>query len=165
VVTITLEELSGGRTRLTLGHDVDSAATRDAHVPGWRHQLARLADLAARDAQAGADAAVAAWFAGWNEPDGERRRTLLDAAVPGEVRFRDANGDVYGLDELASHVAAVQRFMSGLRLEARGTPRRVHDVALIDWAAVLPDGSAAMTGTNVVRFAPDGRIADVVGIA
>jgi uncharacterized protein YndB with AHSA1/START domain len=164
-VTITLDELPGGGTRLSLRHDVDSAATRDAHVPGWRHQLARFADLAAQDAQAGAGEVVAAWFASWNEPDAERRRQLLGAAVTGEVRFRDASGDVSGLDELIGHISMARQFMPGLRLEARGPLRRAHDTGLVDWAAVRPDGGAAMTGTNVVRFAPDGRIAEVVGIA
>jgi hypothetical protein len=58
-----------------------------------------------------------------------------------------------------------RRFMLGLRLEARALLRRAHDTALVDRAAVRPDGGAAMTGTNVVRFAPDGRIAEVVGIS
>jgi uncharacterized protein YggE len=51
---------SAGGTRLALRHDVDSAAVRDAHVPGWRYQLARFADIVARDAHVGADEAVAA---------------------------------------------------------------------------------------------------------
>lgn len=164
LVTITLEELAGGATRLVLRHDVDSAATRDAHVQGWRHQLARFADVVADEAFAGAGDAVAAWFASWNEPDAERRRHALAAAVSDEVRFRDAHGDVYGLDELVGHVTALHRFAPGLVLEARGKLRRAHDVGIIDWAAVLPDGKAAMTGTNVMRFAPDGRILDVVGV-
>ncbi|HZJ70471.1 MAG TPA: hypothetical protein VFF36_06020, partial [Planctomycetota bacterium] len=100
-----------------------------------------------------------------NEADAERRRALLDPAVTGDVRFRDAHGDVYGLDELVGHIAAVQRFMPGLALEARGAVRRSHEVALVDWAAVRGDGQTASTGSNVVRFAPDGRIAEVVGVA
>ena len=73
--------------------------------------------------------------------------------------------DVYGLDELVEHLALVHRFLPGLALEARGSLRRSHDVALVDWAAVRSDGGTAAAGTNVMRFAPDGRIADVVGIA
>lgn len=165
LVTITLDELPGGGTRLTLRHDVDSAAVRDMHAPGWRHQLARFADVVARDAGAEAGDAIAAWFAAWNEPDAERRRARLGAVVTGEVRFRDAHGDVYGVDELSSHITATQRFAPGWTLEARGPLRRAHDVVLVDWAAVRPGGEAAMTGTNVVRLAPDGRIADVVGVA
>lgn len=165
LVTITLEELPGGATRLLLKHDVADAATRDAHVPGWRHQLARFAEVVAEDAFAGAGDAVAAWFTSWNEPDADRRRRALGEVVTADVRFRDAHGDVYGVDELVSHVGATHRFMPGLTLEARGKLRRAHDVALVDWVAVSPDGTAAMQGTNVVHFAADGRIREVIGVA
>src|SRR5262247_448112 len=44
LVTITLADMRGA-TRLELRHDVDTAETRDHHVQGWRHQLARFADV------------------------------------------------------------------------------------------------------------------------
>lgn len=165
LVTITLAALDGGATRLELRHDVDSAAVRDIHVQGWRHQLARFAFAVADDLHGGAGDAVAAWFTAWNEPDAERRRALLAPAVAPDVRFRDPNGDVYGLDELVNHVDAVHRFMPGLRLEPRGTLRRTHDVALAEWAAVRADGTEVLAGTNVVRLSLDGTIAEVVGIS
>jgi uncharacterized protein YndB with AHSA1/START domain len=165
LVTITLDELPGGATRLALRHAVGDAAIRDMHAPGWRHQLARFADLVTRDGFAGAGDAVAVWFTAWNEPDAERRRAVLAPAVTGDVRFRDAHGNAHGVDELVSHVSAVHRFMPGLALELRGALRQLHEVALVDWAAVRSDGGTAAIGTNVVRFAPDGRIAEVIGIA
>lgn len=165
LVTITLDELPGGGTRLALRHAVDSAEVRDMHLPGWRHQLARFADVVTHDAFAGAADAVAAWFDAWNEPDAGRRRERLAAAVVADVRFRDPYGFVVGLDEMVGHIGSVHRFMPGLALEARGALRRSQEVALIDWAAVRGDGQTASSGTNVVRFAPDGRIAEVVGVA
>jgi uncharacterized protein YndB with AHSA1/START domain len=163
LVTITLEELADG-TRVQLRHDVHDAAVRDEHVQGWRYQLAVFAKVVAEDALAGAGDAIASWFTAWNaEP--ERARALLAQVATPAVTFRDAFGCVAGLDELVIHVAAVQRFMPGLRLEARGKLRHAHDTALVDWAAVRADGTSAMTGTNVMRFASDGRIADVVGVA
>jgi hypothetical protein len=53
----------------------------------------------------------------------------------------------------------------GTAAEARGPLRRAHDVALVDWAAVRPGGEAAVTGTHVMRFAPDGRIAGAAVVA
>jgi len=88
LVTITLDELPGGATRLQLRHDVDTAATRDAHVPGWRHQLARFAEVVGEDAQAGAGDAVAAWFTSWNEADAD---LPIDNPATGHVE-RTATG-------------------------------------------------------------------------
>lgn len=163
-VTITLADTAAGGTRLVLRHDVASRALADDHVQGWRHQLARFADVIGADAFAAAGEHVRAWIEAWNEADPARVRALLAPVVADDVSFRDAHGDVHGLDELVGHVAALRRFMPGLRLEARGPVRRGHDVALADWAVVGPDGKAIMTGTNVVRLAADGRIAEVVGV-
>lgn len=158
LVTITLADTPTG-TRVDLRHDVADAATRDIHVQGWRHQLAVFARVVAEDAFS-ADA-IAAWFAAWNAP---APRELLAAAVAGDVTFRDAYGCTRGLDELAEHVAASQRFMPGVRIEATGTPRHAHDVALADWTAIA-NGKPVMAGTHVFRLDADGRIADCIGIA
>lgn len=80
------------------------------------------------------------------------------ASLPGRAAVIDA-------PLLVSHVGAALRFMPGITLEARGKLRRVHDVALVDWVAVAPDGTAALQGTNVVHFAAGGRIREVVGVA
>jgi uncharacterized protein YndB with AHSA1/START domain len=164
LVTVTLTELADG-TRVHLRHDVADGAVRDEHVQGWRYQLAVFAKVVGDDVLGGAGAALASWFTAWNAGDPARTRELLAQIVLPAITFRDAFGNTAGLDELVVHVAAVQRFMPGLRLEARGNVRHVHDTALIDWAALKSDGTSAMSGTNVVRFAADGRIADVVGIA
>ncbi len=163
LVTITLADVAGGATRLALRHDVDTAGGRDVHVQGWRHQLARFAYVVGDDVCAGAGDAIAAWFASWNEVDEPRRRALLATAIADDVRFRDANGDIYGRDELIGHIGVSQRFMPGIRLEARGAVRRSYDVALMDWAALRGD-DAVMTGTSVFRFTADGKIADVTGV-
>ena len=54
--------------------------------------------------------------------------------------------------------------MPGISLELRGAARVVHGVALADWAMVDAKGTVRATGTNVFRFAPDGRIDEVVGV-
>jgi len=164
LVTITVADAAGGGTRLELRHDVTTAEARDLHVQGWRHQLARFAAVVGDEVHAGAGDAIATWFAAWAEPDAARRRQALASAVAGDVRFRDRNGDIYGLDELVGHISAAHRFMPGIALRPHGPIRRSHDVALADWEAVR-DAKVVMSGTNVYRFALDGRIEDVTGIS
>ena len=162
LVTITLEDRTSG-TRLVLRHDVDQAAVRDEHVQGWRYQLSRFAYVVGDEAHAGAGDAIASWFAAWREADADRRRALLAEAAAHDVRFRDPNGDIYSLDELVVHIGAALKFMPGIRLETRGKVRRMHDVALVDWAAVKGDKDV-LTGTDYVRIGLDGKIAEVVGV-
>jgi hypothetical protein len=163
LVTITLEDAREG-TRLTLRHDVADAATRDLHVQGWRHQLAVFARVASADEHAGAARAIEQWFAAWNERDDAARAALLETSASGDVRFADAHGLTTGVDDLSGHIAGALAFMPGLSLAQRGALRMVHDVALVEWAFVDASGVERMRGTNVVRFAPDGRIADVTGV-
>lgn len=164
LVTITLEDVAEG-TRLVLRHDLATAAARDEHVQGWKYQLAVFARLAGDDALAAAPAAIAAWFAAWNEPDAAARAAQLAPVVDGAVTFRDGVGCTAGLDELLAHIGACHRFMPGVRVEPRGQPRCAHGVALADFALIKPDGTAALQGTNVFRLAPSGAIVDVVGVA
>jgi uncharacterized protein YndB with AHSA1/START domain len=161
LVTVDLADAPLG-TRVTLVHEVADETIAKLHVFGWRYQLARLATLVGEDSFS--IDSVTAWFEAWNETDAAKARAQLAGIVATDVRFRDANGDVYGIDELAAHFVAVRRFMPGLRLEMRGPARRAHDLALADWAIVRGDGSVAGSGTNVFRFM-NGRIADVVGVA
>jgi uncharacterized protein YndB with AHSA1/START domain len=158
LVTITLDDVPAG-TRLVLRHDVADAATRDEHVGGWRFQLALFAKLVADGAYS--PAAIDAWFAAWNNT---APRDLLAAAVAPEISFRDAFACVAGLDELVDHVERAHRFMPGVRLEPRGTPRHAHATVLVDWAMTRGEQTLA-TGTNVFRLDADGKIYDCVGIA
>ncbi|MGE5181233.1 MAG: SRPBCC domain-containing protein [Acidobacteriota bacterium] len=155
LVTITLTDVPAG-TRLVLRHDVADAAARDLHAAGWRHQLAVFAHVVA-DAVF-SPAAIEGWFAAWNTDD---PRAHL-AVAPG-VTFRDAHGCTAGVDELVGHIAALHRFMAGVKLEPRGTPRHAHGTVLADWAMTRGDQTVA-TGTNVFRLDADGRVADCVGI-
>jgi hypothetical protein len=154
-VTITLTDVPAG-TRLELRHDLADAATRDHHIGGWRHQLAVFAHVVANTAFA--PAAIDAWYAAWNADD--PRDHLV---VTPRVTFRDAHGCTSGIDELVEYIAAAHRFMPGVRLEPRGTPRHALGTALADWAMVRAEQTLA-TGTSVFRLDADGRIADCVGI-
>lgn len=165
LVTITLEDTTAGGTRVQLRHDVAAAKLRHEHIQGWKYQLAVLAKIASDDAHAAAPAAIAAWFAAWNEPTDDRRRALLAPIVTTGVAFRDGFGNATGLDELLAHIAACQRFLPGVRLDAQGTPRISHGTVVADWTMRRPGDDAMITGTNVFRLSPTGQIAEVIGVA
>jgi uncharacterized protein YndB with AHSA1/START domain len=162
-VTITLADAPGG-TAMTLRHEVADAATRDQHVQGGRYQLSVFARVASAEEHAGAADAIERWYAAWNERDDDARRAILASIARDDLRFADPNGLTRGIDDLVGHIAGALRFMPGISLAPRGKVRVVHGTALCEWAAVDASGAARMTGTSVVRFAPDGRIDEVVGV-
>lgn len=161
-VTLTFEEVAGG-TRVRLVHDFADATTRDLHVPGWRHQLARFAGVACDAQHAHLAARCDAWFAAWNEADASARDARLAEATVEGIEFRDAFGCVAGRAELAAHMAAARQHMPGMHLERDGAPRQVQGRALVGWRVPGPDGGAVARGTNALELAPDGRLAVVTG--
>ena len=163
LVTITLEPAPAG-TRLHLRHELPSAAARDAHVQGWRYQLAVFANVAARHEPPVLDALADRFFGLWAQDDAAARRAELAALAVDTLAFRDPYSCTEGLDDLDAHVAGARRFMPGVVLERVGPARQCQGTALVDWVAKGADGAPRGKGTNVFELAPDGRIARVTGI-
>jgi uncharacterized protein YndB with AHSA1/START domain len=161
-VTIRLEA-EGRGTRVHLRHEFADASTRDHHVQGWRYQLSLFANVVANEVHGDVERIVDAWFAAWAETNEAERQRALESIASPDVRMRDRFSCIDGLDELASHVAASQRFMPGLRLQKSGAVRHCQGTALADWTAIGADGQARGQGTNVFALGPDGRIESVTG--
>jgi len=162
VVTIRLEDDQQG-TRLDLSHVFADEKVRDEMVQGWRFQLSLFGNLVANDVHAGASAVVDGWFAAWSEPDTAKREALLDRLATAEIRFRDRFSLIDGLSDLRPHLAAVHKFMPGMRLEREGDVRHCQGTVLVDWVARATDGSERGRGTNVFALGHHGRIESVTG--
>jgi uncharacterized protein YndB with AHSA1/START domain len=164
VVTLQLADDRDG-TRLDLSHAFaeEHAQVRDEMVQGWRFQLSLFANLVANDLHATAAAAVDSWFAAWSEPDTAKREVLLNRVATEEIRFRDRYSLIDGLSDLRPHLAAVHKFMPGLRLEREGDVRHCQGTVLADWIVRATDGTERGRGTNVFAFGHHGRIESVTG--
>lgn len=162
-VTITLEE-HGRATLLRLRHEVADAATRDAHVAGWRFQLSLFANVAARDQHAALAALVDRFLALWTEPDAARRRSTLATVATDDLVFRDSFACLASAAELVDHIGASQVHMPGLSLAREGEVRSCQGTALAEWVARGPEGQVKGRGTNVFDLSADGRITRVVGL-
>ena len=68
------------------------------------------------------------------------------------------------LDDLRAHLAAVHRFMPGMRITREGAIRHCQGVVAADWVARATDGTERGRGLNVFTLGGDGRIVDVVGL-
>lgn len=163
-VEIRLAPDGRGATRLHLRHVFAEEAMRDEHVQGWRYQLSVFGNLVASQVFADAATIVDAWFAAWSDPDSASRDAVLARLVSGEIQFRDRFSLIDGLDDLRPHLAAVHRFMPGMRLERQGEVRHCQGVVLADWVARGADGAERGAGTNVFVLGGDRRIRSVTGL-
>jgi uncharacterized protein YndB with AHSA1/START domain len=162
LVTITLGQTAEG-TVLKLRHAFSSAKIRDAHVQGWRYQLALFSKAVAEEEQARAPEQVDAFLRAWGNPDAADRRRLLESCAAPDLVFRDAFSATNGIEEMLANLEAVQIHMPGMTLVRDGDVRQAHGTAIAGWTAQGPDGSPRGRGTNVYDLAPDGRIRRVVG--
>jgi uncharacterized protein YndB with AHSA1/START domain len=161
LVTIALEAVPEG-TVLQLRHAFSSAKIRDAHVQGWRYQLALFSRAVAEDSRPAAAGRIDAWLAAWGEADAEERRRLLEScAVPG-VLFRDAYSATEGLEDLLANLEAIQRFLPDVTFVREGDVLLSHGTAIARWTA-RRGGDPIGRGANVYDLSPDGRFARVVG--
>jgi uncharacterized protein YndB with AHSA1/START domain len=163
LVTIRLEPQGRGATRLHLHHAFADASQRDEHAQGWRYQLSLFGNLVASEAFAGAADVVDGWFVAWSDPDASTREATLARIASEQVRFRDRFSLIDGMDDLRPHLAAVHRFMPGMRLERDGDVRHCQGTVLADWIARGADGQERGRGTNVFVLGAGARIESVTG--
>ena len=115
----------------------------------------------------------------WNEPDADRRRTMIAALwtrdashflqPPQEIRAIAASPGIAvtailqarGHEEIEARAASVYAHWvgsEGLSFRGRDDVERLGDVVKFHWEAVAQDGQTAAGGLNVLVLAPDGRI-------
>jgi uncharacterized protein YndB with AHSA1/START domain len=162
-VTIVLAREASG-TRLTLTHELPSEASRDEHIQGWRYQLSLFANTIANSINANAASIADAWFDAWVEPDDAKRKSAFASISADGVRFGDRYSCLAGIDEIAFHAGAAQKFMPGMKLQRQGDARHCLGTSLVDWTVPGPEGKTLAKGTNVFRFDADGKLVDVVGL-
>jgi hypothetical protein len=103
------------------------------------------------------------YLAAWNAVDADARREAIAAAFAPDVRYVDPLAEATGHDALDTLVAGVQQRFPGWAFGAVGEPEGHHDVVRFAWSLGPGVGAAPVLGSDVVRLAPDGRIAEVHG--
>src|SRR5262249_18332438 len=141
-------------TRLTLLHEFDETAVRDDFVQGWRFQLSLFANVVADEVNSNAGAVVDRWVALWSIPDlKDCQRALGEIVGPG-IRFRDRFSSLEGIEDVAPHVVAAQRFMPNMTLRRVGDVRHCQGLVLAQWLATDKQGQKAMEGASVFALDP-----------
>jgi hypothetical protein len=106
---------------------------------------------------------VDAWLVGYAESDVTRRQALIAQAWAADGRLVDPPFEGTGHDELSALVDVVLTHYAGHTFRRTTKVDAHHEFARYGWELVGPDGTVAVGGTDVVRFAPDGKLAGVVG--
>jgi hypothetical protein len=102
-------------------------------------------------------------LAAYCEPDPAKRATLVAAVWAPDGRLLDPPFDGEGHDGIAAMADAVLTHYAGHRFERTTAIDEHHGIARYGWALVDPEGTPAVTGTDVVELSTDGTISRIVG--
>ncbi len=106
---------------------------------------------------------VDAYLAAYGEPDDARRHELIGQAWAADGSLIDPPLTGHGHRGISEMAAALQQQFAGHRFERTSGVDAHHGHLRYSWRLVGPDGSVAVTGTDVGELAPDGRLRQVVG--
>ena len=106
---------------------------------------------------------VAAYLAAWNEPDAAKRMALLDKAWADGGVYIDPLSDVKGRDGLSDTIAGFHTQQPGAAIVIASGIDQHHNQIRFRWDFIGADGKVAVAGIDVGEFAPDGRLARIIG--
>ena len=100
----------------------------------------------------------------WNEPD--RALALLDQcwAEDGVYADDEVPDGVVGPAALADLIVATHRALPGFRVRSTSPARMLAGRLGVSWSGEGGDPPEPQAGTDVIEFAPDGRIARVTDV-
>ena len=108
--------------------------------------------------------AYALYSRAWKEPD--RAAALLEEcwAEDGVYADDEVRDGVVGRAAVAAMIAETYETLPGFRVWETSPPRSLAGRLVLTWSQEGGDPVASLAGTDVIEFAPDGRIARVTGV-
>jgi hypothetical protein len=106
---------------------------------------------------------VAAYGAAWNEPEEDKRRTLLEQSWAEGAVYQDPTGRAEGRDALVAHIGGFQQMFPGNTIENTSGVDTYGEVFRFAWVMRDASGSPALEGMDFGEVAPDGRLKSISG--
>ena len=100
----------------------------------------------------------------WSAISDENRRSILQSVVEPEVIYRIPRMEGTGHAIILQDMTEFQEKFPGGRFALHSVSEH-HDLALMEWQLILPDGTASVLGHDAVQVSPDGKLARITTFA
>lgn len=107
------------------------------------------------------EAVLASYLAFWNTDPGSEQTRLAAEAFTADVGYHAVIDTFIGIEQLLVIRPQFVEHLGDIRIVSRGPADQHHDRARLRWELRLPDQTSFAEGTDVIRFADDGRIAEI----
>ena len=104
------------------------------------------------------------YLEGWKAISPEQRAAIAAEVVTQDVQYSTPTHELGGRETMIEDMAAFQKRVPGGRFDL-GDVSAHHNVALLTWVLVLPDGNVAAKGHDQIRVSSEGKIASLVTFA
>jgi hypothetical protein len=95
--------------------------------------------------------------------DGERRK-ILDSVLGTEILYRTPRIEGTGHQIVIDDISDFQTKFPGGQFALHSVSEH-HDVALMEWQLILPDGTPGVRGHDAIRVTPEGKFGQIVTFA
>ncbi len=103
------------------------------------------------------------YVAAWNEDDASTRGEMLARSFADDGIYTDPTAWVAGRSALVEHIGGFLSASPGSSLSLIEEPELHHGHGRFEWSLRTAAGEEMVRGVDFVTFAPDGRIAKIVG--
>ena len=103
------------------------------------------------------------WIEAYGEPDAARRKELIGRVWSADGRLVDPPLEGSGHAGINDMADALQTQFPGHTFRRTSRIDGHHNFARYEWAMVAPDGTAVLSGLDVVEVGDDGTLRRVVG--
>jgi hypothetical protein len=100
----------------------------------------------------------------WSAISDQERRNILNAVLETEIVYRIPRMEGTGHQIVIDDMNDFQTKFPGGRFALHGVSEH-HDVALMEWQLILPDGTPGVLGHDAIRVTSEGKLGRIVTFA
>src|ERR1700761_4264208 len=100
----------------------------------------------------------------WAAISDQERRAILNSVLATDIHYRIPRMEGTGHSIVIENMNGVQERWPGGKLALRSVSEH-HDVALMEWQLILPDGTPAVVGHDFIAITSEGKVGQIITFA
>ena len=100
----------------------------------------------------------------WSAISDLERRSIVDSVLDPDIVYRIPEMEGMGHAVVINDMNGFQAKFPGGKFALHSVSEH-HDVALMEWQLILPDGTPSVLGHDAIRITPEGKLGQIITFA